>query len=114
MYVHVHARTCTYVHVKPLRGVSALTGLLSSISSSWFALVALADTLWTPTDSLSMRSKGYSSCPVCVCVCLSVSPQAILAVRTITSKTKDTIVLSVEFEAIIKRRFFATWGGIIG
>ena len=50
-----------------------------------------------------MHSEGYSSCPVCVCV--SVSPHAILVVRAITSKTKDTIVLSVEFEAIIKRRF---------
>ena len=42
---------------------------------------------------------------LCVCVCLSVSPHAILAVRAITSKTKDTIVLSVKFEAIIKRCF---------
>ena len=49
-----------------------------------------------------MRSEGYSSCPACVC--LSVSPHAILAVRAITSKT--TIVLSVEFEAIVKRRVF--------
>ena len=48
-----------------------------------------------------MRSEGYSSCPVCVCVC----PHAILAVRAITSKTKDTIVLGVKFEAIVKRRF---------
>ena len=52
-----------------------------------------------------MRYEGYSTCPVCVCVCvcvclsvcLSVSPHAILEVRAITSKTKDTIVLSVEF-----------------
>ena len=36
---------------------------------------------------------------LCVCVC----PHAILAVCVITSKTKDTIVLSVEFEAIVKR-----------
>ena len=50
-----------------------------------------------------MRSEGYSSCPVCVCVCVcvSVSPHAILAVHAITSKTKDTIVFSVEFEAIV-------------
>jgi len=34
---------------------------------------------------------------VCVCVC----PHAILAVRAITSKTEGTIVLSVEFEAIV-------------
>jgi len=52
-----------------------------------------------------MRSEGYSSCPVCVSVCLSVSPHAILEVRAITSKTKDTIILSVEFEAIVKRHF---------
>ena len=44
-------------------------------------------------------------CPVCVCVCVSVSPHAILAVRAITSKTKDTNVLSVEFEAIMKKPF---------
>ena len=44
-------------------------------------------------------------CPVCVSVCLSVSPHAVLAVRAITSKTKDTIVLSVKFEAIVKWRF---------
>jgi len=45
---------------------------------------------------------------VCVCVCVSVSPHANLAVHVITSKTKDTIVLSVEFEAIRKRRFSLT------
>ena len=47
---------------------------------------------------------------VCVYVCLSVSPHAILAVRAITSKTKDTIVLSVECEAIIKAFFLKTSG----
>ena len=52
-----------------------------------------------------MQSKGYSSCPVCVCVCLSVSLHTILVVHAITSKTKDTIVLSVKFEAIVKWRF---------
>ena len=36
---------------------------------------------------------------------MSVSLHAILAVRAITSKTKDTIVLSVKFEAILKRHF---------
>ena len=39
------------------------------------------------------------------------SPHAILAVRAITSKTKDTIVLSVEFEAIIKKAFFLKTSG---
>ena len=45
-----------------------------------------------------MCSEGYGSCPVCLSVCL----QAILAVCTITSKTKDTIVLSVKFVAMLK------------
>jgi len=61
-----------------------------------------------------MCSEGYSSCPLCVCVCLSVcvcvSPHAILAVRAITSKTKDTIVLSVKYEAIKKAFFLNTSG----
>ena len=60
-----------------------------------------------------MRREGYSSCLVCVCVCLSVSlsvcvclsEHAILAVRAIRSITKDAIVLSVRFAAILKRRF---------
>ena len=34
------------------------------------------------------------------CVCLCVRPQAILDVHTIKSKTRDTIVLSVEVGAI--------------
>ena len=42
---------------------------------------------------------------VCVCVCLSVCTHAILAIRTIRSITKDAIVLSVRFAAILKRRF---------
>ena len=49
-----------------------------------------------------MRSEGYSNCPVCLCVCESA---AILAVCAITSKTKDTIVLGIEFEAIVKGVF---------
>ena len=45
---------------------------------------------------------------VCVCVCMSVclSEHAILAVRAIRSITKDAIVLSVRFAAILKRFFF--------
>ena len=38
-----------------------------------------------------MRSEGYSSCPVCVCVCKSTRYSGGSA---ITSKTKDTIVAS--------------------
>ena len=45
---------------------------------------------------------------VCMCVYLSVclSAHAILAVRAIKSITKDTIVLSIRFAAILKWRFF--------
>ena len=48
---------------------------------------------------------------VCLSVCLSVcmyvclSEHAILAVRAVRSITKDAIVLSVRFAAILKRRF---------
>ena len=44
---------------------------------------------------------------VCVCVCVYVclSAHAILAVRAVTSITKDGIVLSVRFAAIIEWRF---------
>ena len=60
-----------------------------------------------------MRREGYSSWLVCVCVCVCVSvcmyvclsEHAILAVRAIRSITKDAIVLSVRFVAILKRRF---------
>ena len=50
-----------------------------------------------------MRSEDYSSCLVCVSVCLSA--HAILAVRAIKSITKDTIVLSIRFAAILKWHF---------
>ena len=61
-----------------------------------------------------MRSDGYNSCLVCVCVCMYVckyvcmhvgSAHTILAVRAIKSITKVTIVLSIRFAAIIKWRF---------
>ena len=60
-----------------------------------------------------MRREGYSSCLVCVSVCMyalvcmyiCLSEHAILAVRAIGSITKDAIVLSVRFAAILKRRF---------
>ena len=38
----------------------------------------------------------------CVCVCVCLSEHAILAVRAIRSITKDAIVLSVRFAAILK------------
>ena len=52
-----------------------------------------------------MRSEGYSSCLVCVCLYVCLSAHTILAVRAIKSITKDTIVLSVKFAAILKWRF---------
>ena len=42
---------------------------------------------------------------MCVCVSVCLSEHAILAVRAIRSITKDAIVLSVRFAAILKRRF---------
>ena len=47
-----------------------------------------------------MRSEGYSSCLMCLCVCLSA--HAILAVRMIKSIVEYTIVLSIRFAAILK------------
>ena len=41
----------------------------------------------------------------CVCVSVFLSAHGILAVRTIKSITRDTIVLSVRFAAIFKRCF---------
>ena len=52
-----------------------------------------------------MRSEGYSSCLVCVCVSVCLSGHAILAVCVIKSIMKDTVVLSVRFAEILKRRF---------
>ena len=54
-----------------------------------------------------MRREGYSSCLACVSVCMYVclSEHAILAVRAVRSITKDAIMLSVRFAAILKRRF---------
>ena len=52
-----------------------------------------------------MRREGYSSCLVCVCLYVCLSAHAILAVRAIRSITKDAIVLSVRFAAVLKWRF---------
>ena len=63
-----------------------------------------------PRRACTERVTVVVSC-VCVSVCLSVclyvclSEHAILAVRAIRSITKDAIVLSVRFAAILKRRF---------
>ena len=57
--------------------------------------------------SVRMHSKCYSSCPVCVCVWggLCVWLHAILAVHAITCKTKNTIMISIKFGAIIQAFF---------
>ena len=70
--------------------IVALTPDIASCSNPWRACTA--------------RVTVVALC-VCLSVCLSVSPHAILAVRAITRKTKDTIVLSIKFEAIMKRHF---------
>ena len=61
-----------------------------------------------PRRACAERVTVVVSCVcVCVCVCLYVclSEHAILAVRAVRSITKDAIVLSVRFAAILKRRF---------
>ena len=65
-----------------------------------------------PRRSCAERVTVVVSCVcVCVCVCVSVClnvclyEHAILAVCAIRSITKDAIVLSVRFAAILKRRF---------
>ena len=52
-----------------------------------------------------MRSEGYSSCLVCMYVSVCLSAHAILALHSIKSIMKDTIVLSIRFAAILKWRF---------
>ena len=41
----------------------------------------------------------------CVCMYVCLSEHAILAVHAVRSTTKDALVLSVRFAAILKRRF---------
>ena len=71
---------------------------------SWVRV--LSEQLINPRCACAERVIVVVSC-VCVCVCMSVclSAHAILAVRAIKSITKDTIVLSVRFAAILKWRF---------
>ena len=74
--------------------------------------VMVSASVINPRRACAERVTVVVSC-VCVCVCMSVcmymyvclSEHAILAVRAIRSITKDAIVLSVRFAAILKRRF---------
>ena len=59
--------------------------------------------LINPRRACAARVTVVVSCVVCLYVCLSA--HAILAVRAIKSITKDTIVLSVRFAAILKWLF---------
>ena len=54
-----------------------------------------------------MRREGYSSCLVCVSVCMYVGPHTLFwqYAQLYRSITKDAIVLSARFAAILKRRF---------
>ena len=64
--------------------------------------------LINPRRACAERVTVVVSCVcVCVCVCMYVclSEHDILAVRAVRSITKDAIVLSVRFAAILKRRF---------
>ena len=62
--------------------------------------------LVNPRRACAERVTVVVSC-VCLSVCMYVclSEHAILAVRAVRSITKDAIVLSVRFAAILKRRF---------
>ena len=59
---------------------------------------------FNPRRACAARVTVVVSC-VCVCLYVCLSAHAILAVRAIKSITKDTIVLSVRFEAILNKRF---------
>ena len=84
-------KTCVYVHMH----------ICPASNATW---------LVNPRRACAERVTVVVLC-VCVCVCLCVclyvclSEHAILAVRAIRSITKDAIVLSVRFAAILKRRF---------
>ena len=65
-------------------------------------IVYLVDRVINPRRAFAARFAVVVSC-VCLYVCLSA--HAILAVRAIKNITKDTIVLSVRFAAILKWRF---------
>ena len=67
-----------------------------------FKLSKLPRTVINPRRACAERLTVVVSC-VCMYVCLS--EHAILAVRAIRSITKDAIVLSVRFAAILKWRF---------
>ena len=58
-----------------------------------------------PWCACTARVRVVVSC-VCASVYVCLSAHAILAVRAIKSITKDTIVLSVRFAAILKLHFF--------
>ena len=62
-----------------------------------------------PRRACAERVTVVVSCHVCVCVCVCLyvclSEHAILAVRAVRSITKDAIVLTVRFAAMLKRRF---------
>ena len=57
-----------------------------------------------PRCACAERVTVVVSC-ACVCVSVCLSTHAILAVRAIRSITKDAIVLSIRFAAILKWRF---------
>ena len=64
-----------------------------------------ADVIINPRCACAERVTVVVSC-VCVCLYVCLSEHAILAVCAVRSITKDAIVLSVRFAAILKRRFF--------
>ena len=63
--------------------------------------VSAQGTIINPRRACAARVIVVVSC-VCVCLYVCLSAHAILAVHAIRSITKDTVVLSVKFEAILK------------
>ena len=69
------------------------------------AFVGISDSKDTVQKLINIRS--YCSCLVCVCLYVCLSAHTVLTVHAIRSTciTKDAIVLSVRFSAILKWRF---------
>ena len=126
-YTHTHTHTHTHKTTTVTLSAHARRGLITDL----LTLGACAERVTVVVSCVcACLSVCLSVCPsVCVClsVCLSVCPSvrrsvcpsvrpsvrpsvclsehAILAVRTIRSITKDAIMLSVRFAAILKTRF---------
>ena len=95
-----YIETCTH---------SALHSNMQTFYTAIFLHLTYTSSLINPRRACAERVTVVVSCvclSVCMYVCMYVclSEHAILAVRAVRSITKDAIVLSVRFVAILKRR----------